>query len=277
MKNLIRRAGVNKLTPGWKPPAKRARAAVNQVIRFGVVGDSHVGYGNSLAVLKSILPSVVSNGNKRFVIFGGDNAHAGANHGNFAAQRYSDFKQAADSILGPRSIPYKASIGNWETTTRPLFRQYLGRVTGEMNFPGTRGRVRYVWLDNASGSFSQESLRLLKGLDHQHDYIIDFHWPLRVQGITVPSSHVLSQAETDKFFNAIPASVRSHVLAIFTHHAHKFYQKTSNIYIGFPKTKFYVCGCSGAYKCTASGRGYYDATLTFSNNRYSVRARAVNR
>ncbi|MNI78613.1 hypothetical protein D3C73_1350020 [compost metagenome] len=102
-------------------------------------------------------------------------------------------------------------------------------------------------------------------MDDRYDYIIDFHWPLKVSGITVDPSHVLSAAETSKFFSAIPVKVRDRVLAIFTHHGHKFYRKLSNIYPGYPKTKFFVCGCSGEYKCKPDGnRGFYNATLTLN-------------
>ncbi|WP_246627256.1 metallophosphoesterase [Paenibacillus solanacearum] len=256
---------------------KRTRASVKQVISFAVVGDSHVGYGNSSTIFKSLLPKVVSSGNKRFVIFGGDNAQAGTDHGKFAQGRYVDFKNTADSVLGAKKIPYKASIGNWETTTRGLFKKYLGSVAGQMNFPGTQGKVKYVWLDNAPGRFSKKSIDILNTLDNQHYYIIDFHWPLNVKGITssVDPSHVLSMAETKTFFNAIPSAARDNVLAIFSHHAHKFFQKYTNIYSGFTKTKFFVCGCSGDYKCKPSSRGYYDATLTLQNNQYTVRATAV--
>ncbi|MFD1908824.1 hypothetical protein ACFSQ7_39910 [Paenibacillus rhizoplanae] len=39
------------------------------------------------------------------------------------------------------------------------------------------------------------------------------------------------------------------MLAIFTHHGHKFYRKLINIYPGYTRTKFFVTGCSGDYKC----------------------------
>ncbi|NOU94355.1 metallophosphoesterase [Paenibacillus sp. LMG 31456] len=278
MKKIVAHKMTKRLKPRTKIQPGRIRAAIDQVIRFAVVGDSHVGYGNSINTFKSLLPKVVSSGNKKFVIFGGDNAQAGANHGKFAQQRYKDFKTTVDAVLRTKNIPYKASIGNWETTTRGLFRQNLGSVAGQMNFPGTQGKVQYVWLDNAPGQFSTESINLLNKLDANHYYIIDFHWPLNVKGITITDpSHVLSLAETNKFFKAIPSAARDNVLAIFTHHAHKFYQKNTNIYPGFTKTKFFVCGCSGDYKCNPTGgRGYYDATLTIHNNQYSVKALAVH-
>lgn len=278
MKKLVRQIKTTRINPRTNIPTKRVRAAFNQVIQFAAVGDSHVGFGNSLSIFKSLLTKVVSSGNKKFVIFGGDNTQAGADHGKFAQQRYKDFKTTADLILGAKNIPFKASIGNWETTTRNLFKQNLGSVAGQMNFPATQGKVRYLWLDNATGQFSSESINLLNKLDSSHYYIIDFHWPLNVKGITiVDPAHVLSLAETNRFFKAIPTAARNNILAIFTHHAHKFYQKDKNIYPGFTKTKFFVTGCSGAYKCNPNGgRGYYDATLTISNNQFTVRANAIH-
>ncbi|MGG1635867.1 hypothetical protein MHH56_20455 [Paenibacillus sp. FSL K6-3182] len=148
-----------------------------------------------------------------------------------------------------------------------------------MNFPGTNGNVKYVWLDNVPGKFSFASISLLKNLDPSYYYIIDCHWPLKVSGITVDPTHVISQEETNHFFNAIPSKVRNNVIAIFTHHAHTFYEKLTNIYPGFTKTKFYVCGCSGAYKCqcnsTSCGRGYYEAALTSNNNQYDLTVNEV--
>lgn len=242
-----------------------------QRIEFAVIGDSHVGYGNSLSVFRNLLPKVMSSGSKRFVIFGGDNVQAGANHGNNAETYYKDFKDTVTSSLG--STPYKASIGNWEASTQSLFMKYLEAVAGQMNFPGTQGKVKYVWLDCAMGQFTPTSINLLSRLDDKYYYIIDFHWPLRVKGITVDSSHVLSGVETKKFFAAIPTKVRDKVLAIFTHHGHKFYRKLNNIYPGYTKTKFFVCGCSGDYKCKPnSNRGYYNASLTIKGTVFNVDA-----
>ncbi|WP_339801652.1 metallophosphoesterase [Paenibacillus sp. FSL R5-0744] len=254
-----------------KPKRNLNPKATAQTINFAVIGDSHVGYGNSASIFRNLLPKAVGSGNKRFVIFGGDNTQAGANHGNNANAYYKDFKDTVTSTLG--SIPYKASIGNWEASTQSLFTQYLGAVEGQMNFPGTQGMVKYVWLNCAMGQFTPGSINILKNLDDQHFYIIDFHWPLKVSGITVDPSHVLSAAETAKFFAAIPTKVRDKVLAIFTHHGHLFYRKLTNIYPGYTNTKFFVCGCSGDYKCKPSGdRGYYNATLTINGTALNVDA-----
>ncbi|MBW4084612.1 metallophosphoesterase [Paenibacillus sp. S150] len=260
-------------SPSKTVKAKRASgpAAKARVIRFAVIGDSHVGYGNSSGIFKHLLSQAVRGMEPGFVIFGGDNVQAGADRGSNAAAFYKDFKDTVTSTLG--SIPYKASIGNWEAGTRTLFTKYLGAAAGQMNFPGTQGKVKYVWLDCALGRFSPASLALLKKLDDQHYYVIGFHWPLRLEGITVESSHVLSQSETVKFFSAIPSRARDRVLAIFTHHGHLFYRKLDHIYPGFPTTKFFVCGCAGDYKCKQTGdRGYYDAALTIKGNQAGIEA-----
>ncbi|MFC5452830.1 metallophosphoesterase family protein [Paenibacillus aestuarii] len=248
-----------------------------RIVRFAVIGDSHIGYPTSLPTFKHILMEAVRTGNKRFVIFGGDNKHGSS--GASAEADYLAFKETVTEVLGPRKIRYKASIGNWETNTRGLFRRYLGDVYGIMTFPGTQGRVKYVWLDNAIGRFSQASLSLLKGLDANSYYIINCHWPLRVNGISIDSSQMISQQETDRFFEAIPPHVRNKVLAIFTHHAHLFCAKQEHIYPGFPFTQYYVCGCSGAYKCptdeTGFIRGYYDASIVFRNRQAGIVVRHV--
>lgn len=265
-----KRSLASNLQPKPSPKLK----AKTQMINFAVIGDSHVGYGNSSTIFKSLLPKAVSSGNKKFVIFGGDNTQAGANHGNDADTFYREFKDTVTSTLG--SIPYKASIGNWEASTQTLFTKYLGAVAGQMSFPGTQGKVKYVWLNCAGGRFTPDSINILNHLDDKYSYIIDFHWPLKVSGITIDSTHVLSGAETTKFFTAIPLKVRDKVLAIFTHHGHKFYRKLDNIYPGYIKTKFFVCGCSGDYKCKPNGdRGYYSATLTINGSNFTVNAYKV--
>lgn len=274
MKRQAKPARKRGLLSRFQPKRSLNPKATAQIIEFAVIGDSHVGYGNSSSIFRNLLTKAVSSGNKKFIIFGGDNAQAGANHGNNADAYYTDFKNTVTSTLG--SIPYKASIGNWETSTQPLFTKYLGAVVGKMNFPGTQTKVKYVWLNCVQGRFTPASINLLKNLDDQHYYIIDFHWPLKVSGITVDPSHVLSGAETNKFFAAIPTKVRDKVLAIFTHHGHKFYRKLNNIYPGYTKTKFFVCGCSGDYKCKANGdRGYYNATLTINGAVFNVDAYKV--
>ncbi|MNI15301.1 hypothetical protein D3C73_685970 [compost metagenome] len=273
---LIRKVQqLSKFKPFFK--TKPVRKTAPQVVNFAIMGDSHVGYGNGLSIYKNLLSKAVKSGNKQFVIFGGDNKHGSV--GTTAEADYKAFKDVARGILGPKHIPFKASIGNWEDNTRVLFKKYLGNVIGQMNFPGTNGKVKYVWLDNAPGKFSFASISLLKNLDPNYYYIIDFHWPLKVKGISVDPTHVLSQAETKHFFDAIPSNVRNKVIAIFTHHAHTFYENLNNIYPGFTKTKFYVCGCSGAYNCrcnsSSCSRGYYEAALTVNNNQYNLTVKEV--
>ncbi|MGK9251936.1 metallophosphoesterase [Paenibacillus humicus] len=258
-------------------PLKKRRLNAVQTVNFLVMGDSHVGFGNSLSIYKRLLQQAVKSGRKSFCIFGGDNKHGST--GTQATTDYKAFKNVATGILGPKHIPFKASIGNWEDNTRAQFKQYLGDVMGKMDFPGTQGKVKYVWLDNAPGKFSFASIDLLTKLDPNFYYIIDCHWPLKVNGITVDPSHVLDAQETAHFFHAIPANVRDKVLAIFTHHAHTFYQNLSHIYPGFNETQFYVCGCSGDYECkcdtTGCGRGYYEGVLTLNNGKASLKITPV--
>lgn len=251
-------------------------------VNLAVVGDSHVGYSNSQSVFNSFLPKVVSSGNKRYIIFGGDNAHAlGASGRQEARRYYQQFIDIVDRELTPRNIYYQTSIGNWEDTSRndsrTLFLQYFNNLTGRVNIPRTQGLVQHVWLDNGTGTFSQESITLLNNLDANHYYIIDFHWPLYVPGIysTVNPDHVVSRQQTEEFFQAIPANVRNRILGIFTHHAHVFYSKLTNIHSNFPNTPFFVTGCSGAYKCSSVASGYYDVNITIQNNQATLQARKV--
>lgn len=118
------------------------RKSATQRVNYTVIGDSHVGYSNSLSIFKGLLPKGVASGNKKFVIFGGDNKHGSV--GTVAEADYKAFKDTVTRNLGPINIPYKASIGNWEDNTRVLFNKYLGAVHGQMNFPGTKVKVKYV-------------------------------------------------------------------------------------------------------------------------------------
>jgi hypothetical protein len=146
-------------------PNHRTTAA--QTVNFSIIGDSHVGYSNSLSILKSVLPKAIRPGSTRFVIFGGDNKHG--SKGAQADNDYQAFKDAVTNMLGT-SIPYKASIGNWENDTREQFQKYLNPVLGMSNFPGTGGKVKYVWLDNAPGKFSYASISLLRSLSANYYY-----------------------------------------------------------------------------------------------------------
>lgn len=242
-------------------------------VNLAVVGDSHVGFLNSQSMFNTLLQRVVNNSNKRYIIFGGDDVHAlGASSIQVAETYYQQFTNILNNVLG--SIPFRSSIGNWEATnrnnSRALFRQYINRyLTGYRVIPGTQGLVRHVWLDNGRGGvFSQDSLNLLSNLDPNYYYIIDFHWPLRVPGITteIHGDHVMIQMQTNMFFNAIPSNVRNKILAIFTHHAHKFFANSVTINPNFPNTSFFVTGCSGDYACISSERGYYELNLTVQNN-----------
>lgn len=259
------------------------QATSSYTVNIAVIGDSHVGYLNSQSIFNNFLPRAINSGTKRYVIFGGDNAHAlGAFTTAEARSYYQQFKNIVDHNLGPKNIYYRTSIGNWEDTSRNdsrnLFLQYFNPLTGRVSIPRTRGLVQHVWLDNGTGTFSQDSINLLNNLDPNHYYIIDTHWPLYVPGIynTVSSDHVVSRQETDRFFNAIPANVRSRILGIFTHHAHVFYSKLTNIHANFPNTPFFVTGCSGDYKCSSFESGYYDADITIqNNNQASLQVRKV--
>lgn len=173
MKRQVKPSRKRRPASRLQPKRSLILKAKAQIINFAVIGDSHVGYGNSSSIFRNLLPKAVNSGNKRFVIFGGDNTQAGANYGNNANAYYKDFKDTVTSTLG--SIPYKASIGNWEASTQSLFTQYLGAVEGQMNFPGTQGKVKYVWLNCALGRFTPGSINLLRNLDDSFYYIIDFH------------------------------------------------------------------------------------------------------
>lgn len=63
-----------KLSPRPRPQNSLKLKVKPQIINFAVIGDSHVGYGNSSAIFRKLLPKAVGSGNKKFVIFGGDNA-----------------------------------------------------------------------------------------------------------------------------------------------------------------------------------------------------------
>ncbi|MEC1071979.1 hypothetical protein [Priestia megaterium] len=251
------------------PPPSQPELPSAATVNLAVVGDSHVGYGNSQNMFNSLLQDVVNSGNKRYVIFGGDDVHAGGVSRQEAMRRYQQFATIINNLLGT-NIPSRSSIGNWEESTTDLFRRYINRyLTGYVGVPGTQGLVRHLWLDNgAGGRWSQDSLDLLGNLDSNYYYIIDFHWPLRVPGITneIHDDHVMTQGETNMFFNTIPANVRNRILAIFTHHAHKLYSNSTPIHPNFSNTPFYVTGCSGDYACKSVDRGYYDLKLTIQNN-----------
>lgn len=65
----------------------------------------------------------MDSGNKRYVIFGGDDVHAGGVLTAEATRRYQQFASIINNVLGT-NILYRSSIGNWEDSTTDLFRRY---------------------------------------------------------------------------------------------------------------------------------------------------------
>lgn len=61
----------SQLQPKRKPKRSLSPKVTAKTIGFAVIGDSHVGYGNSSSIFRNLLPKAVSSGNKKFVIFGG--------------------------------------------------------------------------------------------------------------------------------------------------------------------------------------------------------------
>lgn len=242
-------------------------------IRFAILGDSHlVSLGYNSTTRQYVLDASglayrrilqrIANSNARFVIHGGDTVGKTA-LGRPLEEKYKAFRNVTRGIL--RSIPVFYTVGNWDRIN--LFRQYISpNIRGVSNAPGTNGRVKIVILDNADGRFHNEDINILRGLSGQYQYIIVFHWPLRVGSLVNSNGHVLSANQTNLFFQSIPGNVRNQIIAIFTHHRHSFYFLRNNPYPGFGRTAFFVVPCSGRYRCSNSG--YLRITLNRQNNRY---------
>jgi hypothetical protein len=245
-------------------------------IRFAVVGDSHLstlGYNpttNQYILDESgnryrrVLKRIASL-NPGFVLHGGDSIGK-TTSGRPPEEKYIAFRNVTRGIL--KNKPIFFTIGNWERQN--LFQKYISpKFRGISDVPGTSGRVKIVILDNADGRFHTEDLSILKNLSSQYQYIIDFHWPLRIGKLTKSDSHVLSANQTKLFFNSIPSAVRNRIIAIFSHHLHSFYFMKNHIYSNFSNTSFFVTPCSGTYLCSTSG--FLRPLLRLgTNNRYVI-------
>lgn len=245
-------------------------------IRFAVIGDSHLStLGYNPTTNQYILDESgnryrrvlrrIAGLNPSFVIHGGD-AIGKTTSGRPPEEKYIAFRNVTRGII--RIKPIFFAIGNWER--KNLFQKYISpTVRGISDVPGTSGKVKLVILDNADGRFHAEDLAILRNLSNKYQYIIDFHWPLRVGKLVNSNSHVLSANQTTLFFNSIPPAVRNRIIAIFSHHLHSFYYIKNSIYPNFSNTSFFVAPCSGTYLCASSG--FLRLTLRLkTNNQYAV-------
>ena len=248
------------------------------VVQFSVLGDSHIGASGSETIYRKVLKQAVRN--SKFIIHGGDAIDSTTNPGEQEKiRRFQLFKTITKEYTGT----YYYNIGNHDLFpyqgASDLFREHVANdFVSVVNLPGTQ--VKLVRLNNARGRFSLPSLSLVRMLHPSDYYIFDFHWPLYggnlVQSFTnfdtdkIPQSHAMTREATQEFFNALRLSTlpRSHILAIFTHHAHKFVKKTCNFPNGYSNIKNFVCGCAGAHACPRPG--YYQVFITRAGQNYDL-------
>lgn len=252
-----------------------------KTIRFIVMGDSHLvahpskrrgkpyKFDMSGLVYKSILRKIKNSGvHYHFAIHGGDSV------GNRkvvlhkpTATDYIAFRKLTASQL--QGIPIYYTVGNWDRIT--LFKRHLQKQTsGIRPIQGTGGRLKYVFLNTQRGTFDSQSIETLRKLDGHSQYIIDFHYPLRIEELInqFHPNHILSPSQTALFFHSIPSEARPQILAIFTHHEHKFMQNQKSIWPGFSETRFFVCPSAGGHRSPSPG--YVQVSLTLKNNRYHL-------
>ena len=68
---IVKKIKGNKDNYCFNPPTQPGLPPAT-TINLAVVGDSHVGFQNSQNMFNTLLQRVVSNGNKGYIIFGGD-------------------------------------------------------------------------------------------------------------------------------------------------------------------------------------------------------------
>ena len=247
-------------------------------VQFSVLGDSHIGASGSETIYRKVLKQ--AGGNSQFIIHGGDTIDSTANPGKQEKiRRFQLLKNISKEYTGT----YYYTIGNHDLFpyqgASDLFKDHVtSDFVSVVNLPGTQ--VKLVRLDNATGRFSMPSLSLIAKLKPSDYYIFDFHWPLYagnlVQSFTkfdtdkIPQSHAMTREATLDFFNALRLSTlpRSHILAIFTHHAHKFVEKTCNFPYGYSSLNIYACGCAGAHACPRPG--YYQVFIAQHSHNYDL-------
>lgn len=247
-------------------------------VQFSVLGDSHIGASGSETIYRKVLNQAVRN--SQFIIHGGDAIDSTVNPGKLEKiRRFELFKTITKEYPGK----FYYTIGNHDLYpykgSNVLFRDHVASdFVSVVNLPNTQ--VKLVRLDNATGRFSVPSLSLTAKLNPGDYYIFDFHWPLyagnlvqsftKFDGNKISQSHAMTRETTREFFHALRKSglPRDHIIGIFTHHAHKFIEKTCNFPYGYSNLKIYACGCAGAHACPRPG--FYQVLLTQLNQKYDL-------
>lgn len=67
MKRQVKPSRKRRPASRLQPKRSLILKAKAQIINFAVIGDSHVGYGNSSSIFRNLLPKAVNSGNKRFL------------------------------------------------------------------------------------------------------------------------------------------------------------------------------------------------------------------
>lgn len=241
-------------------------------VQFAVLGDSHIGAPGSETVYRKVLKAAVQG--SEFILHGGDAIDSTTNPDEQEKiLRFEHFKRITEEY----TKRHYDIIGNHDLFNHSsnLFKNHITKnFVSVSQLPGTQ--VKLVRLDNANGEFSGPSLSLVKNLDPNEYYIFDFHWPLYAgnlvgtNGNRLLASYALTAEATLELFNVLKQSglPRNHILAMFSHHVHEFFQKICNFPNGYSNMKIYVCGCSGAHNCFEPG--YYRVLLTRPGGKYDL-------
>ncbi|MBU3181388.1 metallophosphoesterase family protein [Clostridium psychrophilum] len=264
-----------------------------RLLRFIVLGDSHVIYNTDSYLEKNafLYNKILMKINDRiessyfkpdFIIHGGDVV----NNGNDELSFKLFYKLTYDELIH-KGIPVFVSIGNHnydilktESNTKN-FHKFIGNTRGDICIPGTK--VRYIYLNThycfesidskpiIYSYFSQkknEDIDLLKKMNPNNIYLIDFHNTFRMKGIndSLPQTdyHYLQEIQKNLFRNSVNPNAK--IGAIFSHHMHTMMQCKFNVNSCNKDVPFLISGKGGNCNINNSYGSYYEIILDMITN-----------
>jgi len=274
-----------------------------KILRLIVLGDSHVisnkdgSLGQNAYLYKKILLEINYRKENNYftpnlVIHGGD----AVDNGNDEASFQLFHKLTYDKLIH-NGIPIFISIGNHDyDISKPKpdsknFEKFIGNTRDEIHIPGTN--VIYIYLNthycfgpinkepviySYFSSKVNEDIDLLKKMNSDNVYLIDFHNPFRIidcnDGLPQFDYHYLQLDQEKIFRDSVNSNVK--VCAIFSHHMHTMRECNFNLKSTINKVPFLISGKGGNCISVSNYGSYYEVTFDLITNIIKYKKIMVN-